>query len=80
MDILAVAHYGRHVNAELRNALELGAAPGLEGVSCVDVGCERRYGLEWDHVDPVANNGQTSCKNLVAKCQPHHWEKIERDR
>jgi len=78
VDILAVAHYGRHMKAELRTALELGKVPDFDGVACND--CERRYGLEWDHIDPVANNGQTSYKNLRAKCGPHHWEKTERDR
>jgi hypothetical protein len=33
-------------------------------VVCVEEGCDRRYGLEWDHVDPVANGGPTSLENL----------------
>jgi hypothetical protein len=43
-------------------------------------GCDRRYGLEWDHDKPVANGGETSYENLNPKCGPHHWDKTERDR
>jgi hypothetical protein len=75
-----VAHFGRHIPVELRTALELGPAAGFEGVSCAEEGCSRRYGLEWDHIDPVAHNGPTSYENLAARCKPHHWEKTERDR
>ncbi len=78
--IEAVAHFGRHIPVELRTALELGAAPAFDGVSCSEPGCARRYGLEWDHIDPVAHNGPTSYENLGARCKPHHWEKTERDR
>jgi hypothetical protein len=78
--IEAVAHFGRHIPAELRTALDLGPPPGFDGVSCAEPGCNRRYGLEWDHVDPVAHNGPTSYDNLQPRCKPHHWEKTERDR
>ena len=78
--IQTVAHFGRHIGAELRSALELGAPPGFEGVTCEEAGCGRRYGLEWDHVDPVANGGLTSYANLRPRCGPHHREKTERDR
>ena len=78
--IETVAHFGRHIRAELRTALELGAPPAFDGVECVEAGCGRRYGLEWDHVDPVANRGPTSFENLKARCWPHHRAKTERDR
>jgi hypothetical protein len=78
--IHTVAHFGRHLPAELRTALEVGAPPGFDGVSCVEEGCDRRYGLEWDHVDPVANGGATSYANLKARCWDHHRDKTERDR
>jgi len=74
-----VVHYGRHIKAELRTALELGKPPDLDGVTCAD-GCGRRYNLEWDHVDPVANNGPTSFDNLEPRCWAHHQDKTERDR
>ena len=75
-----VVHYGRHIPAPLRTALELGSPPGFEGVECAEAGCGRRYGLEWDHVDPLAHNGPTSLDNLRARCWPHHRAKTERDR
>ena len=78
--IHTVAHLGRYIPAELRSALELGAPPGFEGVSCVEEGCGRRYGLEWDHVNPLANGGQTCLDNLESRCWPHHRAKTERDR
>jgi hypothetical protein len=80
IDIDTVAHIGRHVPAELRTALEVGAPPDFDGVTCCEEGCGRRHGLEWDHVDPVANRGPTSYKNLKPRCWPHHREKTERDR
>jgi len=54
--------------------------PAFDGVGCVEAGCGRRYGLEWDHVDPVANRGLTCFENLKARCWPHHRAKTERDR
>jgi len=77
--IETVAHFGRHIRAQLRTALELGPAPAFDGVECVEAGCGRRYGLEWDHLDPVANGGPTSFENLKARCWPHHRAKTERD-
>jgi Domain of unknown function (DUF222)/HNH endonuclease len=75
-----VKHFGRHISAELRTALELGAPPGFDGAVCAEPGCGRRYGLEWDHVDPVAHGGPTSYQNLQPRCWPHHRDKTERDR
>jgi hypothetical protein len=78
--IQTVAHFGRHIPAHLRTALDLGPVPELEGVVCVEEGCSRRYGVEWDHVNPVANGGLTSYANLEPRCTPDHIEKTERDR
>jgi len=80
VNIHTVKHFGRHIPAELRTALELGPLPDLDGVTCSEEGCDRRYGLEWDHHNPVANGGETSYENLGPKCEPHHWDKTERDR
>ncbi|TMK88718.1 MAG: DUF222 domain-containing protein [Actinobacteria bacterium] len=81
IDISTVCHLGRHITAALRTALELGAPPDFDGVTCSVEGCGRRYGLEWDHEDPVANEGPTSFDNLKhPKCWPHHQEKTARDR
>jgi Domain of unknown function (DUF222)/HNH endonuclease len=78
--IETVKHFGRHISAELRTALELGLPPGFEGAVCAEPGCGRRYGLEWDHVDPVAHGGPTSYQNLQPRCWPHHRHKTEGDR
>jgi hypothetical protein len=40
----------------------------------------RRWGLEYDHVNPVANSGPTEYTNLEARCWPDHQAKTERDR
>jgi hypothetical protein len=80
VSIHTVAHFGRHIPAELRTALELGPAPDFDGVECIEPGCGRRYGLEWDHVDPVANHGPTSFANLKPRCWNHHRDKTELDR
>ncbi len=80
VEIHTVAHFGRRMSAVLRTALELGPAPRFEGAVCVEDGCDRRHGLEWDHVDPVANLGVTSYENVDARCRPDHWDKTERDR
>ncbi|MBO0730948.1 MAG: HNH endonuclease, partial [Acidimicrobiaceae bacterium] len=78
VNIHTVTHFGRHIPAEVRTALELGSAPTFEGARCTD--CGRRWGLEWDHVDPVANHGPTTYINLKPRCWPCHHDKTERDR
>jgi len=75
-----VVHYGRHLTAELRTALDLGDPPDFDGAVCDEPGCGRRDHLEWDHVNPVANRGPTCRANLRPRCWPHHQEKTERDR
>ena len=75
-----VIHYGRHIPAVLRTALELGDPERLDGLVCVEEGCDRRHDLELDHVDPVANDGPTSYENIEPRCKPDHWAKTERDR
>jgi len=75
-----VKHFGRHIPAALRTALELGPPPELAGVTCEEAGCERCYGLEWDHIDPVAHGGATSLENFQRRCKPHHRQKTRRDR
>jgi hypothetical protein len=80
VDVQRVVHFGRHIPAELRTALEIGPPPAFAGVTCSELGCERRYGLEWDHVLPVAAGGPTSFDNLTPRCGPHHAAKTGRDR
>ncbi len=80
VSIHTVAHFGRRRPAELETALALGGPPDFDGVACAELGCDRKYGLQWDHEDPVANGGVTSGRNLQPLCYPHHVEKTERDR
>jgi hypothetical protein len=66
-DIAMVAHFGRHINAELRTALIVG------GRECVVDGCHCRGYLEIDHqhVDH-AKHGPTALWNLGWLCLQHH--------
>lgn len=80
VEIQTIAHHGRRRSAELQTALELGPPPLFEGVTCAEPGCDRTYGLQWDHKDPCANGGVTSLTNIQPLCTPHHCEKTERDR
>jgi hypothetical protein len=75
-----IAHFGRKTSAVLRTALTLGAPPLFDGITCSEQGCDRRYHLEQDHLDPVANGGPTSFANLRPRCWPHHQQKTEQDR
>jgi hypothetical protein len=75
-----IAHFGRRYPAVLRTALQLGAPPTFDGNTCSAPGCDRRYHLERDHIDPVANGGETSVGNIGPLCWPHHRIKTERDR
>jgi hypothetical protein len=80
VNLHTIKHFGRHISAELRTALELGELPDFDGAVCSEEGCDRRYGLEWDHYTPIANGGETSYRNVGPKCKPHHWDKPDRDR
>ena len=55
--VQTVAHCGRNIPARVLTALELGFPPEFDGAVCSEEGCDRRYDLEWDHDDPVANRG-----------------------
>ncbi len=80
VNVHTIKHVGRRRSAELQTVLDLGAAPDFDGKVCAQEGCGRRYGLQWDHIDPVANGGLTSYVNQQPLCLPHHIEKTERDR
>jgi hypothetical protein len=75
-----IAHFGRKTPAVLRTALQLGAPPVFQGLKCSQPSCDRRYHLEFDHIDPVANDGPTAYANLEPLCWPHHQMKTLRDR
>ena len=75
-----IIHYGRRRPALLQSVLDLGDPPVFEGVTCSEEGCDRRYGLQWDHVVPVADGGPTCADNLQPMCSPDHAKKTERER
>jgi hypothetical protein len=79
-DVQKVAHVGRYQPAELRTALLLGPAPAFDGVVCSVEGCGRRLGVEFDHIDPVANGGLTAIWNESPKCRGDHRAKTASDR
>ncbi|MEW6477701.1 MAG: HNH endonuclease signature motif containing protein, partial [Actinomycetota bacterium] len=79
-EIHTIAHFGRRYPAVLRTALDLGAPPEFNGNVCAAPGCDRRYHLQMDHIDPVANGGLTSYDNNQPLCPPDHRIKTERDR
>jgi 5-methylcytosine-specific restriction endonuclease McrA len=76
--IETIKHLGRKLPAELRTAIGLGDPPGFEGFICID--CGKRYGIQRDHLNPVANGGLTSYDNLRGRCWDCHEKKTEADR
>jgi hypothetical protein len=80
VDILKVKHLGRHRPAELETALLLGPVPEFTGRQCDHPDCGSRFGLQFDHIDPVANDGPTTYQNLQALCYTHHQKKTDQDR
>jgi hypothetical protein len=79
-DLRVVKHFGRHIPAEVRTALELGRPPDFDGLRCSAPGCDRRHHIEKDHKNPFANGGPTDYFNSQGLCWPHHDEKTTRDR
>jgi len=65
-DILTVAHFGRHVSAEIMTALV------VSGRECDVDGCNHRGYLERDHVQDHAKGGPTSFANMGWLCYLHH--------
>jgi hypothetical protein len=72
-DITTVAHFGRHIPAELRTALV------VAGRECDVAGCHNRGYLEIDHSHPVGKGGITSWQNLRWLCYLHHKRKTQGD-
>jgi 5-methylcytosine-specific restriction endonuclease McrA len=79
-EIHTIAHFGRRYPVVLQTALDLGAPPKFDGNVCAASGCDRRYHLQRDHIDPVANGGKTSYANNQPLCPPDHRIKTDRDR
>ncbi len=78
VQIHTIKHFGRHLPAPLRTALDLGPVPEFTGRACID--CGSPWSLEYDHVNPVANGGPTEYANLEARCYKDHQIKTEQDR
>ncbi|MGZ4799235.1 MAG: hypothetical protein ACXVJW_18340 [Acidimicrobiia bacterium] len=69
-DITAVAHFGRHIPAELRTAMT------VSGRECTIDGCSGREYLELDHCEiDHAKRGPTAWWNLIWLCSIHHTRK-----
>ena len=79
-ELHTIAHFGRKYRAVLRTALDLGGPPDFDGRVCAASGCDRRFHVQDDHIDPVANGGPTSYLNYQPLCPPHHRSKTEQDR
>jgi hypothetical protein len=69
VDIAAVTHFGRCIPAHLETALS------RRDLVCAVPGCGISYGLERDHIIPVAEGGKTELANLVKLCKRHHYLK-----
>ena len=74
-DVKRVRHFGRRVSAAVRTALEVEAFLEHGGVCCSVPACDRRAGIEWDHIEPHARGGPTEMDNLWPLCGHHHDEK-----
>jgi len=56
----------------------LGPAPLFDGPRCQR--CGNRYRIQRDHIDPVANGGDTTLENTNDLCVHCHLEKTLEDR
>ncbi|HET6965829.1 MAG TPA: HNH endonuclease signature motif containing protein [Acidimicrobiales bacterium] len=56
----------------------LGPVPEFTGRQCSR--CGARWGLQYDHIDPVDHQGVTSYDNIQALCWADHHIKTEEDR
>ncbi len=71
-DITTVAHFGRHIPAELRTAMI------VSGRECSIEGCTGREYLELDHCEiDHADHGPTAWWNLTWLCSIHHTRKTQ---
>jgi hypothetical protein len=74
-EVKRVKHFGRRPSAAVRTALEVEAFLEHGGVRCSVPACDRRAGIEWDHIEPRAHGGPTEIGNLQPLCGHHHGEK-----
>ncbi len=78
VNVQTVAHFGRHRPAALQTALDLGAAPGFEGVTCTD--CDRKYHLAVGSRRPVRKRRRHLARQPDPAMPTLPHAKTERDR
>ncbi len=74
-DVTKIKRVGRHIPAELHDALMI-----RNGYRCSTPGCNNWARLERDHRIPVRAGGETSYANLDPLCEPCHDAKTASDR
>jgi hypothetical protein len=74
-EVRRVRHFGHRASAAVRTALRVEAVLNGGRVECAVAGCDRRAGIEWDHIEPHARGGPTEVANLQPLCRGHHREK-----
>ena len=74
-EVQRVRHFGRRASAAVRTALRVQGVLDGGTVQCAVVGCDRRAGIEWDHIEPHARGGPTEIANLQPLCRHHHRQK-----
>ena len=77
-DLRHFKRWTRSIPVEVGIALELGSAPGFDGVACID--CGNRFHNEFDHLEPYAAGGPTSNGNMKPRCWNCHQAKTKRER
>ncbi|MEX2323606.1 MAG: HNH endonuclease signature motif containing protein [Acidimicrobiia bacterium] len=77
-DLRHIRRWTRSIPVEVRLALSLGEPPEFDGARCTD--CGNRWGLEVDHVVPMAAGGPTSLPNTMHRCGRCHRRKTADDR
>ena len=74
-EVQRVRHFGRRASAAVRTALRVQSVLRGGRVQCAASGCDRRAGIEWDHIEPHARGGPTEIANFQPLCRYHHREK-----
>ena len=77
-DLRHFRRWTRNTPVEVLTALQLGEAPGFDGVKCTD--CGRRFRNEKEHSEPHVAGGLASTGNLKWRCYGCHQNKTAEDR
>ncbi len=76
-DLRHFRRWTRNIPPPIRVALQLGEPPEFDGHRCID--CGRRYDLEIDHLQALADGGSTSVANTGGRCPSCHKKKTAQD-